>query len=405
MTTQFTYSCIDESGQRLTGEIRSQDRVEALRQLVARGYHPLEVEPVGRGLSSPIGKLGLGVSASQLAVFTRQLAALLRAGLPLVEALKALRHQTDSRRLCSVIEDIEQALMHDGGQLADAMETHPRVFSPVYTNLVRVGEEAGNLVDVLGDLADYLTESARLKGQVVGAFVYPAFLTLMGLTAVAVLMTYVIPKFQQLFKSFEESLPWPTRMLMAASGFMSEYWVFVLVGLLGAVLAVRISLQRETVRRRLHGMMLRLPIMGKMLLKLEVARLSRTLATLVSAGVKILGALRITGNVSRNLAIRATFPRMIEQVAAGESLARAVDQARVFPPMMVKLIATAESTGQLPEMMRDLANIYEEESERAVMATVRLLEPLLILLLGGFVACIVAAVMLPVLNANTMMGQ
>ena len=405
MTAHFTYSVVNQSGQRVTGEIRCQDRHEALRQLVARGYHPLAVWPIAPGVLGRMGRFGRRVSSAKLSVFTRQLAALLKAGLPLVEALRTLRRQTEDRRLCVVIEDVEQALTHDGGQLADAMEAHPRVFSPVYTNLVRVGEETGNLVDVLGGLAEYLSDSARLRGQVIGAFVYPIFLLLMGVVAVGVLMTFVIPKFQQLFRSFGQNLPWPTRALMSTSAFMSEYWPFVLLGLLATVLLVSGALRREAVRRRLHAAMLRLPVVGKMLIKLEVARLARTLSALVAAGVKILGALRITGNVCRNLAVRATFPRIIELVAAGELLAKAVEQAGVFPPMMVKLIATAESTGQLPEMLRELAKLYEEESERAVMATVRLLEPLLILVMGGFVACIVAAIMLPVLNANTMVGQ
>jgi len=345
--TRFAYSAILESGRRVSGTVSSLDRREAIRRLLQRGYHPVTVEPLKKGSTSE-GWLGRNafnrVTRSDLAVLTRQLASLLKAGLPVTAALEMLRQQVQHRRLERIVRDVEEKLRRDGGGLADALDEHPHVFDAVYRGLVRSGEQGGNLITVLNDLSVVLARSAKLRSQVWAAFIYPIFLLLLGGAAVFILMTFVIPR--------------------------------------RGVLA--------------------LPILGGMFTKLEVSRIARTLSALLAGGVRILDALHITGQTARNLAIRATFAPMIRRVSGGEGLGEAVAKAGLFPALMVNLIRTGEQTGELPAMLGELAEIYDAEAERAVAGAVKLLEPTLIILMGGLIATIVAAVMLPIFQANAM---
>jgi general secretion pathway protein F len=267
---------------------------------------------------------------------------------------------------------------------------------------VRSGEEGGNLADVLNDLGKHLARSARLRGQVLGALIYPGFLLLLGATAVFVLTAFVIPRFQELFESFGQDLPRPTRLLIALSSFMSTWWWAVLAGLAAAMLSAWGLLRRAAVRLSADRLLLRLPVVGPMFLKVEISRIARTLSALVGGGVAILSALRITGETVRNLAVRATFGPMISGVSTGQAVATAASKAGLYPPLMINLIRTGEDTGELPEMLTELAGIYEEEAERAVSGAVRLLEPALIVVMGAVITGIVAAVMLPVFQANAM---
>jgi len=402
----FAYRAVTDTGSRTSGTLRSQDRREALAQIVSRGMHPLLVEAVAddglakRSWRSPFRR----VKTQELAVFARQLAALLKAGLPVVQALSTLREQSQSKVLKAVLEDIEDTLHQEGGTLADVMGKHPKVFSAVFQGLIRAGEEGGNLVEVLSNLAKYLGNSAKLRRQVVAAFVYPVFIMLMGITAVFFLMTFVIPRFQELFLSFGQELPWPTRMLLAVSGFLGRWWYLVLAGFGAAVLLLVGMFRRPAVRLRTDRAVLRLPVFGQLLLKMEIARICRTLGTLLESGVEILESIRVTGQAVANRFVGQTFPELLKAVAGGEPLAAAIEKPGIFPPMLVNLVRTGEETGELPAMLSELADIYEDETERAVGGAVKLVEPLLIVIIGGAVAAIVAAIMLPVFEINTMVG-
>ena len=402
----FSYTAVTDAGNRTSGTLRSQNRREALAQLVSRGMHPLLVEAMATdsvsngSWQSPFRR----IKTQDLAVFARQLAALLKAGLPVVKALSTLKKQCQSKALEAVLDDIEDTLHHEGGTLADAMDKHPKIFSAVFQGLIRAGEEGGNLVEVLQNLAEHLGKSAKLRGQVVAAFVYPAFILILGITAVFVLMTFVIPRFQELFLSFGQELPWPTRMLMAVSGFLGRWWYMVLAGLGVAVLSVIETLRRPALRLQMDRAALRLPVFGQLLLKMEIARICRTLGTLLESGVGILDAIRITGQAVANRALALTFPDLLKVVASGESLATAIEKPGLFPPMLINLVRTGEETGELPAMLAELTDIYEDETEMAVGGAVKLVEPILIVIIGGVVAGIVAAIMLPVFEINTMVG-
>ena len=405
--SRFAYTAVLDSGRHVAGKLRGRDRADVLRQLLARGYHPLEIvcsEERRSGVDGLWRKLFQRVKTRDLSVFTRQLSVLLRAGLPMIQALRTLRRQSRNKALANVAEDVEETLSRDGGTLAEALSEHPGVFDSVYRGLTRAGEESGNLAEVLGNLSEHLAKAARLRGQVLGAFIYPAFIAFFGMVAVFVLMTFVIPRFKVLFQTFQQDLPWPTRMLIGSSEFMASWWWAVLLAAVALSLLLVWALQKPSVRLRVDGLRLRAPILGPMFVKLEICRIARTLGTLLGSGVRILEALMVTGQTARNIRIQKTFPEMVDGVSSGQALATVVEKARIYPPLVVNLIRTGEDTGSLPEMLLELSEIYEDEAERAVTGAAKLLEPILIVLVGGIVAGIVAAVMLPIFRANTMVS-
>ncbi len=409
MMSSFAYLAIAGSGERVQGTLSSHDRREAVRKLLDMGLHPLSVEDRHDAQQAPSAaelwrRWAYRVRVTDLAVFTRQLASLLHAGLPMVQALTTLRRQCDHRGLVRVLEDIEGTIGRDGSSLAEALDQHPRIFDPVYRGLIRAGEEGGHLVEVLQNMASHLARAAKLRGQVVGAFIYPIFLLVLGSVAVFVLMTFVIPQFQDLFVSFGQDLPLPTQVLVAISGFMAAWWWAVLAGLLAGCLLGLLMLRRPPVRERFDRWLLTLPVFGPMFLKLEVARIARTLGELLAGGVRIIQALRVTGETARNLAIRRTFATMASEVATGKPLAEAMQQSDVYPAMVISLVQTGEETGDLAEMLGELAAIYEEEAERAVNGSVKLLEPTLIVVMGLVIAGIVAAVILPIFQSSALVG-
>lgn len=403
--SRFAYIAVLEQGDRLRGVVRSPTLQAATRQLLEMGYHPVSVEPIeeSAGLRGRVSRGFLRrVSTADLAVFTRQLASLLKAGLPVIQALRTVANQCGNRAMARTIAAIEEVLAHDAGTLSDALDEHPQIFDPVYRGLIRSGEAGGNLVEVLQKLARYLGQSARLRGQVLGAFIYPIFLVLAGTAAIFLLMSFVIPRFQELFTSFGQALPWPTKVLIATSAFLAQWWWAVLLGTGLAAVGAYALLRRPGVRAAADRQLLRVPLIGDVVMKVEVARIAHTFAALLHSGVRVLEALQITGETARNLAIRRSFGPIIEGVSAGEPLATMVQRARIYPPIMINLIATGEETGELPEMLQELAAIYDEEAERAVTGAVKLLEPVLIIVLGSVIAGIVAAVILPIFRANAM---
>lgn len=254
--------------------------------------------------------------------------------------------------------------------------------------------------EVLFAHAGYLTRSAKIRGQISGAFVYPAFLLLMGMNAIFVLITWVIPKFKELFDAFGQTLPLPTRILIFVSDFCSQWWWVILVALGIGVFSFIRSLKDPAFRLKVDAFLLRLPVIGSMLLKVELARMAMTLGMMMNSGVRILDALKITSDTVVNSAIKAKFPAIIKGVSEGDTIAQMMGQAETFPPLVLSLVKTGEETGDLPGMLSELAYIYEDEAERAIMASVRLIEPMLIVGMGLIIAGIVAAVILPIFQAN-----
>jgi len=342
-----------------------------------------------------------GLSVAQLALLTRQLATLLGAGLTLEQTLNALIEQAETEHQRQILAGVRGEVLAGAG-LARAMAQYPSVFPELYRTLVDAGETSGQLAPVLQRLADYTEERQALRQKVGLAFIYPIIVTLVAVLVVTGLVTYVVPQVVAVFRNTHQALPWLTRALIALSDFLRAYGVYLLVALaVSAWLALR-ALKQEAIRERFDRVVLRLPIAGRLVRGLNAARLASTLAILVGSRVPLLTSLRAGIGVMGSLPMKRALEQAQRLVREGSSLARALAAQRLFPPMMVHLIASGEASGRLPEMLERAATAQSREVETRVATLVSLLEPLLIVVMGGVVLTIVLAILLPILELNTL---
>jgi general secretion pathway protein F len=407
----FKYAAVDSSGKELSGLLEADSARLARQVLRGRGLVPLTVEPVltEAQRSSVTLALGRRLSQTELSVITRQLASLLGAQLPVAEALTVMVEQSEKQQVRELMAAIRTDVL-SGTSLSKALARHPRQFPDIYRALIAAGEESGKLGSVLASLADYVEERARLQQKITLAFVYPAIVTLVALAVVIGLLTYVVPQIVQVFAQTKQALPLLTRALIALSDFMRDWgWVFAIV-LIAIGFAISRALRVEAIRLRWHRRILTLPVLSVLSRTLNTARFASTLSILVGSGVPMLRALQAAGETVNNLAMRARVVEATSRVREGYSLARALRQdsdeekqaghARLFPPVLIHLIASGEATGKLPDMLSRAADIHAREAERRALFFTSLLEPFLILTMGVVVMAIVLAVLLPIIEIN-----
>ncbi len=411
--TAFRYAAADSAGKELSGVIEA-DSARAARQLLrGRSLVPLTVEPVVAEAQRSALQLSLGrrLSQTELAVITRQLASLLGAQLPVADALTVMVEQSEKQQIRELMAAIRTDVL-GGSSLSNALARHPRQFPDIYRALIAAGEESGKLGSVLGSLADYVEDRAKLQQKITLAFVYPVIVTLVALAVVIGLLTYVVPQVVQVFANTKQALPWLTRALIALSDFVRAYgWVVLALAAI-AFFVVRRLLKVEAVRLRWHRRLLQMPVLGVLSRSLNTARFASTLAILAGGGVPMLRALQAAGETVTNLAMRTRVLEATQRVREGFSLARALratgdedgqpGRTRLFPPVLIHLIASGEATGKLPEMLGRAADIHAREAERRAMFFTSLLEPVLILAMGVVVMLIVLAVLLPIIEINTL---
>jgi len=393
----FAYSGRTRAGETVTGE-RSADSMEgAVAALRREQILVTQINPVKAAAKAARKPRGKGVSAKNLAVFTRQFSVMIDAGLPLVQCLEILGTQEEDKNFSAVIlatrGDIES-----GASLADAMKKHPKVFDPLFTNMVAAGEAGGILDTILKRLATYIEKNVKLKSQVKSAMVYPVAVIVIAALVVGVILWKVIPTFANLFAGLGADLPLPTRVVIAASNFLVRFMPFILVGIGAAVFAFRAYYNTEGGRMTVDRMMLRMPVIGALLRKIAVARFCRTLATLLASGVSILEALDITGKTAGNAVVEKAILSTRKSIEGGETIAQPLKETQVFPPMVVQMIGVGEATGALDTMLSKIADFYEEEVDVAVAGLLTLLEPIMIAFLGGVVGGIVIAMYLPIFD-------
>ncbi|MFN3564898.1 MAG: type II secretion system inner membrane protein GspF [Burkholderiaceae bacterium] len=407
----YRYAAADASGRETTGVLEA-DSARAARQLLrGRGLVPLTVEPVVSEAQKQALSLALGrrLSQTELAVITRQLASLLGAALPVADALTVMVEQSEKQSVRELMAAIRTDVL-GGSSLSKALARHPRQFPDIYRALIAAGEESGKLGSVLQSLADYIEERARLQQKITLAFVYPAIVTVVALAVVIGLLTYVVPQVVQVFANTRQALPLLTRALIATSDFVRGYgWIVAALVAIGAFLINR-ALRVDAVRMRWHQRILRLPVAGVLARSINTARFASTLSILVGSGVPMLRALQAAGETLTNLAMRARVVEATQRVREGFSLARALradadeerraGHAKLFPPVLIHLIASGEATGKLPEMLARAADIHAREAERRALFFTSLLEPALILTMGVVVMLIVLAVLLPIIEIN-----
>ena len=363
-------------------------------RLRAQQLSPTKVKKKAREFEISIGK---PVSDKQLVVFTRQFATMIDAGLPLVQCLELLASQGENPRFNKILREIK-ATVESGATFSDALSRHPRVFDDLFVNLVAAGETGGILDSILTRLAVYLEKRVKLRRQVVSAMVYPSAVSGVAVIVLFVLLTWVIPAFEDMFNDFggDGSLPYLTQLVISASDFVVGNMLFILAGALGVVLGVGYSYRTVPGKRFWHSVFLKAPLIGPVMRKIAVARFTRTLGTLLSSGVPILDALTIVARSAGNVHIEDAINVTSDRIREGRTMAEPLLATGAFPPMVVQMIGVGEQTGALDQMLNKIADFYEEEVDVAVAALTSLLEPIMMVVIGGIVGVILIAMYLPI---------
>jgi general secretion pathway protein F len=330
---------------------------------------------------------------------TRQLATLVGAGLPLVDCLGALIEQMDRAGLKRILSQVRERVV-EGGTLADAMKAHPRVFNDLYVNMVRAGEASGALDLVLVRLADYTERSAQLRGKVRSALTYPVLASTVSAGILFFLLSYVVPKVTRIFQETQQELPMMTVILLAISSFCSQYWWVIAATVIIVVIALRVSLRTEKGRLRFDRSILRIPYFGKLLKKVALARFSRTLSTLLLGGIPLLQSLDIVKHVVSNAVLRNAIQDGRNAIREGQSMADPLKRSGLFPPLLIHMVAVGEKSGELESMLARAADAYDNEVEASVNALTSIMEPIMIIFMGGVVLFIVLAIMVPIFELN-----
>jgi general secretion pathway protein F len=401
----FEYTALDASGKERRGVLEGDTARHVRNQLREQRLLPVTVDEVQeresgdrRGFSFSFGS---GVSATDLSLLTRQLATLVRAGLPLEEALLAVSQQSEKPRVQKILIGVRAKVM-EGHPLAAGLGEFPRVFPEIFRATVSAGEQAGHLDEVLERLADYTENREVIRQKVLGAMLYPIVLTVLCFTIVAILLVFVVPKVTEVFDSYRAELPLITRILIAVSDFFREWGLWMLLALPLVIWLVARQVQKPEVRTRIDRAKLRLPIVGRISRGFNTARFTRTLSILSSASVPVLEALRIAGSVVTSLPMREAVATATLRVREGAPIGRSLAASRLFPPMTIHLISSGESSGELDTMLERAAQSQERELDGLLTALVSLLGPLLIILMGVFVICIVFAMLLPIFQINNL---
>jgi len=343
------------------------------------------------------------IKVGDVAIVTRQLATLLGAGIPIVESLNAVADQTENDKFRVVLTEIKEKV-NEGSSLAAALDGYPKIFGDLYRNMVAAGEQSGTLEVVLVKLADYTEGQVALRSKIVGALVYPLIMALVATGLVAFLMIGVVPKIAKIFEDMDATLPLITRVLIGISGFVASYWYVVILAGVGLFFAARWWVRTDNGREIVDRYSLKIPIFGKLLLLVAVSRFASTLSTLLSSGVPILSAMNIVRSVVDNVVLQDVLESVRESVSEGQSIAIPLRKSEQFPPLVTHMIAIGERSGELEMMLQKVAESYEAQVDRTVGILTTLLEPIMILLMGGGVGFIALSVLLPMLRINQVVG-
>jgi general secretion pathway protein F len=399
----YEYSALDAQGKKQRGVVEALSQKAASRKLRGQGLFPTKLATAHDAAMVSPRTLFRRVSTAQLGVSTRQLATMLTAGMPLDEALGMVAEQQTQGALASVLTRVRDDVLQ-GSAFHSALQVHPNIFPPIYTNMVRVGEESGTLDRVLLQLAEFTDEQARFNAQLKAALTYPILMFFVGSGVLLFLMTFVVPKITRMLEDLEQALPLPTLLLITFSKFLATYWwLLLLIAVIFILLVKRFSL---TVKGRFwfDRIKFRLPLLGPLALRTATARFSRTTATLLHSGVPLLTALEIVQNLLGNNYLQRALEVVREKVTEGAGLSEPLYEAEVFPAMLPQMAAVGERSGELEGMLFKVAEIYEHQVQTRLNGLMALLEPLMILLMGTVVGFIVLAILLPIFQASQGIG-
>lgn len=422
----FQYSALDAKGEQTTGAVSAASEAEAIQQLRSRGLYPTQINEEGKAKgkgkvapkakgktkakSAPKGKTGGRIKPKSLMIFTRQLATLIDSGLPLLRSLTVLEKQEPNPVLKATVAALAENVQ-GGSTFSESLSQHPKIFNKLYVNMVKAGELGGVLEIVLNRLAEYQEKAQKLKNKIVSAMVYPVIVMFIAVAILVFLMIFIVPKFKEMFSSTDQELPLISKIVFGMSEFFlarplvvpNVVFAFIAFG----VIVFLFNLWGRTVggRRIIDNMKLKMPILGDIQRKSAVSRFSRTLGTLVTSGVPILQALNITRDTAGNVVISNAIEKVHEAVKEGETIVTPLQSSGVFPNMVISMVDVGEETGQLPEMLLKVADVYDDEVDNAVTALTSILEPIMIVILALIVGSVVFALFLPLIKMISTMGN
>ena len=398
----YKYKAIDEAGKSVQGVIDADSPKGATDKLKRQGVFLSSLNEVKEGRARSIFPFK-GVNISELAVTTRQFSTLISAGLPLEASLTALSEQTEDKRLGEVLTQVKERVS-EGSSLANALSEHPSIFSDLYINIVKAGEASGTLDIVLLRLADFLEKQAALTSRVRGALIYPIFMFVIGGGVLFFTMTYVIPRIAKIFEESDSALPVMTVILVNISGFLSNNILLMLILIPIIIIAALRFNKTERGKMFFDKVALKTPVFGKITSMVVISRFTRTLGTLLSSGIPLLDALKIGEAVLGNEVYSKTLEEVRTNVREGASLAQPLRESGVFPPLVTRMIAVGEQTGEMEEMLTKVADIYDQQVDTMVSTLTSLLEPVMIVIIGAIMGFIVFAVLLPIFNLTSTIG-
>ncbi len=397
---KFIYKGVTTSNKEVKGEIQASNRNEAISLLRKKKIRALSMRKKPTEFSLNIGQT---VKLVDMSRFTRQFAAMTSAGLPLVQCMDILSTQTENKLLAGAIRQVSLDIQ-GGSTLAEALGKHSKIFNQLYCNMVAAGEQSGNLDGVLVRLAEYLEKANALVRKVKGALTYPVILCIVAVGATALLLTFVVPRFAEMFVDLGGELPTPTLIVMAISNFLQKYFMALIIGIVAVIIFLNRYYKTAKGAYAIDAFMLKVPILGDLLRKSAISRFSQTLSTLLNSGISILNALSITAKTAGNKVLEKGIFTTIEKITGGQSIAGPLGDTGLFPPMVIHMIAVGERTGDISSMLEKISVFYEEEVDAAVDALTSVLEPIMIVILGIVIGGILIAMYLPMFDMINLVG-
>jgi len=401
----YSYAGINDKGKKVNGTVEAENEKAARSKLRKMAVFPTQLS-VGGSLSS--AKMGLTanidfnkmfqrIKLQDIALMTRQLSTLLKAHVPLVESLQAMSEQIANEKLKVVVTEIRQKVV-EGGRLSDTLKQYPKVFNDMYINMVTAGENSGSLDIVLSRLADFIENQQKVRSKIIGAMIYPIIMGVVGVGLMVVLLTFMVPKMTSIFKDQKMELPLPTKMLIFVSDIFSNYWYLVLILVVVGIYFLRRWIKTPAGKEYKDGIVLKAPVFGHLARMVAISRFSRTLSTLLASGVPMLFAMDIVKNVVGNVVLKKTVEDTRDSVKEGESIAEPLRRSGQFPPLVTHMISIGEKTGSLETMLERISETYDSQVDNAVSTMLSLLEPVLIMGMGGAITFVVVSILLPILQ-------
>jgi general secretion pathway protein F len=401
----YTYSGINDKGKKVAGSIDAENEKFARAKLRKMQVFPTTLALGGTVASAKAGLLASvdfnkffqRVKATEVALMTRQLSILLAAHVPLVDALQAMVEQIANERLKNILSEMRQKVV-EGTKLSDAMRAYPKIFNDMFTNMVNAGENSGALDVVLARLADFVENQNKIRSKVTGAMIYPIIMGVVGVGLMFVLLTFMVPKLTSIFKDQNMELPLPTQVLIFVSNILSNYWYIVIILVVAGILYLRKWFKTPKGHQWKDGFLLKMPLFGELVRMVSISRFARTLSTLLASGVPMLMALDIVKNVVSNIILKKAVEVTRDSVKEGESITEPLKRSGQFPPIVTHMISIGEKTGSLEKMLERISETYDSQVDTTVGTMLSLLEPILIMVMGGSITFVVVSIMLPILQ-------